>query len=264
MKQNKLIISLTLIFLSFQMTTAQTGSNNSEPKKVNFIVGGGLGFVPQYEGSNDILLIPGLTLSANWKSGQYIRLAGLGINANILSNKKWEFGPRLGFKLPRDESIVDNTNVSLLKELDFALSAGLFTRYKFGKGFDIEANYTQDISGVNDGGLANLEVGYNWKIKKFINRIAVNTSYATDNYMDTYFGVNAYNIGTSNLQFYDIDAGIKDVGASLTSIYVINKKWMLVGRLSYKNLLNKVADSPIVIEGSNHQLSGGIALTYKF
>jgi len=40
--------------------------------------------------------------------------------------------------------------------------------------------------------------------------------------MDTYFGVNANNRGTSTLSSYSADGGLKDVGLSLTVKYHLN------------------------------------------
>ena len=264
MNKIKLLLLLVLIGIFNKIALSQVSNSNSEASKVHVMAGLGIGMAPQYEGSDEFLIIPALAISANWSSGRYIRLAGLGINANILLSKKWEFGPRLGFKLPRNESFVDDVRVSDLEEIDFAISSGLFASYKFGRGFEIEANYTHDISGVNEGGLANLEVEYTRRIKRFIASVSLHTSYATEEYMTTYFGVNPNNIGTSTLSFYDADAGIKDIGASLSITYMLNKKWMLAGRFSCKTLLNNAADSPIVLEGDKNQYSGGLVMIYKF
>ena len=265
MRKIKFLLNVTLILLSLKNVSAQTNQDETKnDSKVIYTTGVGIGLVPQYEGSDEVLLLPALTFSANWNSGQYIRFAGLGIEANILSKGKWEFGPKIGFKLPRNDSFIDNENITALEESDFSLFAGLFTRYKFGNGFDAQISYIHDISAVSEGGLANLELGYTLRVKRFIHRISVNGSCATKNYMNTYFSVNTENVGTSSLPMYDLDGGIKDIGISLSSIYVITKKWGVIGRLGYKSLTGDVADSPIVMTGSSNQFSGGVILTYNF
>jgi outer membrane protein len=264
MKKITLILLLVILGISTKNALSQQASEKKGTNTVQFLTGVGIGFNHQYEGSDEVFILPGLVLSANWNSGRYIRLAGLGINANIIASKKWEFGPRIGFKLPRNGSIVDNESIASLQEINFSISSGIFIRYNFDKGFDVEANYTHDISGVNDGGLANFDIGYTWRMKRFIHRISINGTYATSNYMNTYFGVNTQNIGTSNLSMYELRGSIKDIGTAFTSTYIINKSWMIVGRIGFKSLVNRVADSPIVLEGTKNQLTGGLILTYKF
>lgn len=260
----KFLAITTVFFLTTITVMAQTAATDDDPKKVNFAIGAGAGFTPQYEGSNDILAIPALTFAANWTSGQYIRLSGLGIEANILSNNKWEFGPKLRFKLPRNEDIVDNDMVASLEEIDVSAMAGLFTRYKFGKGFDVKAEFTQDVSGVSEGGVAGLELGYTFRKHRFLTRFSANTTFATENYMDTYFGVNPENLNSSLLSFYDLDGGIKDIGATINTTYFINSKWALSGQIGYNQLLGEVADSPVVENGNSTQLSGGIIAIFRF
>ena len=252
------------MFSSVLAVAQEQKKEGDSPSKVNFTLGLAVGTGPQYEGSSEYRVMPGLAFSADWNTGQYIRLAGLGINANLISSKKWELGPRLGFMLPRNDDFVDNKELNALKEIDFALSVGAFAKYKFAKGFDIEFSYTQDVTGANDGGLGGVEVGYSWRKKRFINRVSISSSYATSNYMNTYFGINEDNRGTSTLENYSLNGGIKDVGVGFTSIYAFNQKWLLVGRLGYNVLVGEVADSPIVNLGSTNQFSGGLALTYRF
>lgn len=267
MNKIKFLIMAVVLCLITTNLMAQTKTTDNEPKKVNFAVGVGFGFTPQYKGSSDVLAIPGLTFAANWTTGQYIRLSGLGIEANILGNEKhknWEFGPKLRFKLPRNEDIVDNDMVNTLDEIDVSVMAGLFTRYKFGKGFDIKAEYAHDISGVSEGGVAGLELGYTFRKKRFLTRISTNTSFASENYMDTYFGVTPENLGTSLLPYYNVDGGIKDIRAAINTTYFINNKWAVSGQLGFTQLLGDIADSPIVDQGSASQLSGGVIAIYRF
>ena len=263
MKVSNLIMVIVL-FSSVLVVAQEQNKEGSPPSKVNFTLGLAVGTSPQYEGSKDYRVMPGVAFSVDWNTGQYIRLAGLGINANLITSKKWEVGPRLGFMLPRNDDFVDDKELNALKVIDFALSVGAFAKYKFAKGFDMEFSYTQDVTGANDGGLGGLEIGYSWRKKRFINRISVSSSYATSNYMNTYFAVNQDNRGASTLENYSLNGGIKDVGVGFTSIYAFNQKWLLVGRLGYNVLLGEVADSPIVELGSTNQFSTGLALTYRF
>lgn len=265
-KNLKLIVS-ALVFSSVTaniIAQTATDTTDTKTKKVTYTAGLGVGFGPQYEGSDDVLVIPGITFNVNWQAGQYIRLSGLGIEGNILSSKQWEFGPKINFRIPRDDNFVDNSQVSALEELDFSLLAGFFTRYKFGNGFDAKAEYTHDISGVSDGGVANLELGYTFTRQKYFIRLAMSSSLATKNYMETYFGINDQNRGNSSLTDYSINGGIKGIGFQITPTYIFNSRWMLGTSVGFRQLLGNVADSPIVRAGSESQFLGGISIIHIF
>ncbi len=263
MKKIKTIAFLIICFTVNNAFSQVTETLEDKKNKMNFSLGAGFAFIPEYEGSEDTMVIPFPVFSLDWNSGQYIRLVGLDIEANLLSNKhrKWELGPKLSFKPGRDDE-VSNIDVANLEEIDFNISAGLFGQYKFAKNFDVKAEYTHDISGVNDGGVGALEIGYTLIKKKCVFRVAATSSYATDNYMNAYFGVNPNNIGTSLFSYYELESGIKDVGAKFNTTYFLNNKWILAGQIGFSELVGDVVDSPIVT--STSQFSGGVSAMYRF
>jgi outer membrane scaffolding protein for murein synthesis (MipA/OmpV family) len=90
-------------------------------------------------------------------------------------------------------------------------------------------------------------------------------TYADDDYMDTYFGVNSGNRGSSTLPDYSADSGIKDVGINLVAHYTPWQKWGIMGLASFKTLLNDAEDSPLVDdEGDDKQFMIGIMATYRW
>ena len=263
---NKLII--TIVFFLIGISTRAQNTRNTDSivqlRKVNYSIGLGLGITNQYDGSDDYLILPNLVFSADWNNGRYIRLSGLGLDINISKNRKWEYGPIVRFKLNRNDNIVDNEAVANLESLGFGISAGLMGRYNFAKGLDIKAEYAQDISGVSDGGLALLHLRYTKFSKRFINRLTVGTSYGTERYLNTYFGVNSDNIGSSTLSNYTIGAGFRDISTSVNSTYVINRQWLLSAQIGYTRLIGDASDSPLVIQGSSNQIQGGLIAIYRF
>ena len=83
--------------------------------------------------------------------------------------------------------------------------------------------------------------------------------------MDTYFGVNAGNRGSSGLPDFKADSGLKDVGFNLVVNYTPWENWGIMGLLSYSALLNDAKDSPIVDdEGNDKQMSFGLMGTYRW
>ncbi|WP_196885444.1 MipA/OmpV family protein [Aureivirga sp. CE67] len=273
MKKYVLVLFLIGSIFYTEKSTAQTQQNSKKQdpkqqqqakmmKKVFYSVGAGAAVIPEFEGSNDYRLLPLVNFSANWMNGRYIRVNGLNTEANILKNRKWNFGPMITAKIDRDNSL-SNSVISRLPEIDFAFGAGLFGKFNY-KRFHFKASYTYDITDVSNGGLANLELGYNYRKGKIISRSTIQSSYATSNYLNTYFGVTQTGSLLSDLPVYNLEAGFKNVGLSSSFIYALNQKWMLGTAVRYNLLIGDVADSPIVSQGSEHQFVTALFALYRF
>ncbi|WP_196892047.1 MipA/OmpV family protein [Aureivirga marina] len=259
---------IKIYFFSFIISLCCISKMNAQkenvpPKKVHYTAGFGFATFAAYEGSDEYLVLPTFAFSANWNKGQYIRMSVAGIEANLLPSRKWSFGPKLTFRTPRNEDWVDNETINKLEDIDLATSVGLFTRYRFKK-FDTNFEFTQDVSGVHEGGVGRFDIGYTCRNGKWITRISASSSFATENYMSTYFGINEENVGTSSLDYYSPKAGIKDIGVGLRTTYLLNQKWMLIGSLNYTRLVGDAADSPIVALGTENQFSGALVAIYRF
>jgi outer membrane protein len=90
-------------------------------------------------------------------------------------------------------------------------------------------------------------------------------TYASEDYMSDYFGIDADDAARSGLDQFDADAGFKDVGVDLVLGFGQGPGWQasLVGR--YRYLLDDAADSPIVDEeGDENQLFAGVLVGYRF
>jgi len=91
------------------------------------------------------------------------------------------------------------------------------------------------------------------------------TTWASEDYMEAYFGINQSNSNKSGLKTFDADSGIKDVGIALPVTYSPWEHWSIMGAVAYKRLLGDAADSPVVDdEGNANQFIGGMLLIYRF
>jgi len=223
----------------------------------------GAGFAPDYEGSDDSRGIPMLMLKGSYDSGRSFTLMGPNLRVNVVPSKLYSFGPVLNYRLKRDD--VSNNSVDAMRSVDAAFEAGVFG------GVDVDnwllgAEVLTDISDEHDGTLAQLSVGYRWKARPDLSITPrVFTTYADNDYMDTYFGVNAGNRGSSGLPNFTADSGLKDAGISLAVNYTPWAQWGITGLLSYSALLNDAKDSPIVDDkGNDKQMSFGLMGTYRW
>jgi outer membrane scaffolding protein for murein synthesis (MipA/OmpV family) len=236
----------------------------SSAADVNYSLGAGVGYVPDYEGSEDYAPVPVPYFSAQWKSGRYVKLDGSVLKANLLSDKTWSLGPLLKYRKKRDDD-VDNNRVSKMDKIDAAVEAGAFLGYKFDS-WDFGVQIATDVSDKHDGTLATARTGYSFKLDSGMRtRIGASITYADDNYMDTYFSVDRNNAIRSGLKRYKAESGIKDIGVDLMILYSITDNWDIRTIIGYFALLNDAEDSPIVNdEGSNSQIKASAIFIYNF
>ena len=236
-------------------------------------VGAGIGMAPDYEGSDDHEASAAFFGRYTWESGRYVALAGTTgagqagrIKANLVPESMsdmWQAGPVLQFRNERDD--VDNDKVDSMRKVDSAVEAGAFLGLQSGP-WGGSLTYATDVSDEHDGSLIELEGSYTVAMNERLHlTFGANLTYADDDYMDTYFGVNAADAAASGLSTYSADSGIKDVGLSLTARYRLDKSWGLLGSLAYDRLLNDAEDSPLVDdEGDKNQFGATLAVTYSF
>jgi len=181
---------------------------------------------------------------------------------NLIASNTFQFGPVLNYRMGRDD--VDNKVVDRMKDIDDALEAGVYVLSKVDNWL-FGLDFLTDVSDTHDGMLVQGNVGYKLKLSDaLVVTPNVFLSYADDDYMDTYFGVNSKNVGTSLLPAYEADAGLKDFGARVVAHYTPWERWGVMGILSYSSLLNDAKDSPIVDEGDDAQMFMGLMGTYRW
>jgi outer membrane scaffolding protein for murein synthesis (MipA/OmpV family) len=151
-----------------------------------------------------------------------------------------------------------------MDEIDAAVEAGAFLGYKYDS-WDIGFQLATDVSGEHDGLLATARTGYTFKNDKMSTRFGASVTYADDDYMDTYFSVDAKDASRSGLKPYKAESGIKDVGVDLMLRYSMNENWSIRGIAAYLVLLEDAKDSPIVDdEGESGQLKASAVVIYNF
>jgi outer membrane protein len=226
-------------------------------------IGLGAGFTPDYEGSDDYQGVPLLMLKGRYDSGRSFALTGTNLRVNIVPSHDYSFGPILNYRHGRDD--VENDRVDAMEDIDAAFELGFYGSINLNSWL-LSAEFLADVSGEHDGMLGKASIGYRWKVSTDLAVIPrVFTTYADGDYMETYFGVNQGNRGTSGLPGYSADKGFKDAGVNLAVDYTPWEKWGISGLVSYSALLGDAKDSPIVDdEGDDQQLFFGVMGTYRW
>jgi outer membrane protein len=175
----------------------------------------------------------------------------------------WTLGPLLRYRLQRDD--VENNRVDRLEDVDEALELGALAGMTVNN-WNLGIEAAQDVADGHEGYLVTLMGGYSHPFTQQFNLgFNVSTTYASEDYMSTYFGIDGGDAARSGLKTFDADEGFKDVGFGLTANYHPWQNWGLMGILRYTRLIGDAADRPVVEdEGSENQLTGGVLVLYRF
>ena len=225
-------------------------------------LGLGIGWAPDYEGSDDYEAVPIPFAKVTWGEGGYVLLNGNSLRVNFF-NDSFQFGPILQYRKSR--AAVDDNRVKRMNKIDAATEAGAFVAFKFDSlllGVDAVA----DISDEYNGYLITLRGAYIATIDQGLKLTAsLSTTYADNDYMNTYFQVDSKNINSSSLSYFDADACFKDVSLGLNGDMALTSNWSLRATGVYKKLLDDAKDSPLVDDvGDDNQFFLGLTAIYNF
>ena len=227
------------------------------------IVGLGIGLAPDYEGSDDMKAVPLLQARFNFANGMNLGLFGNTLRFDMCPDTTWNVGPMLRYRAERND--VDNDKIDRMETVDAAIEAGAFLNYNI-ENWVVLFSAATDVSNAHDGSVLDFGVGYRQPLStQTLLTIFAKGSYASEDYMETYFGVDRGDAVRSGLPTYDADAEFKDVALGGLLQYNIDDRWGVLGLLQYTKLLGDAADSPLVDdEGSDNQLIVGVIGNYRF
>jgi MipA family protein len=251
---------------------ASTGDAAVDPgtgEDMSFTLGAGVGVAPDYEGSDDGELVPLLNLSvANlYHPKTFVQVLGPRLRSNFLPDDHWRLGLSGQYIKERDD--VEDDQVDDLEKVDPSVMLGLLAGYDFIgdplQDLVLELEARQDVANDN-GFLASVRGLYggqltsSWRLDAF-----VGSTWASEDYMSSYFGVGAADAVRSGLDQFDAEEGVKDVNFGGALNYRFLERWSVTALATYSRLIGDAADSPVVDEaGDENQLFGGALVNYRF
>ncbi len=230
---------------------------------------------PKYEGSDEHdyipipIVIPRMSdapdenPSAFKRFRQRVTFRGLDdVRIRALTLGRFEAGAVTGYITERDEG--DGRLLRGLGDIDGGLVAGAYSGFTLGA-LQFDAAILEKVTGD--------DTGYEWRFgveteQQITERATIvarlGTTLASEDYMQTYFGVTANQAARSRagLPVYTPEAGIKDVYFELGGTVDLTDRWQLKAGGRYGRLLGDAADSPVV--ASENQLSGVLGMAYRF
>jgi outer membrane protein len=224
-------------------------------KKWTLNIGLGGGVSPDYEGSNDYDFGFGPNISASWRDTIFYK--GKSLGANLIRNKNLKAGLIASRAAKRKED--DNDKLEGLGDVDSGIEVGGFVSYK-NKPWRFKTEARQEVESGHEGALVELSVGTDLPFAKPRVFVELATTWASDDYMESFFGVDSQQSADSGLRKYNAEAGFKDVNISISAGYPITNRWRIAAMVEYKRLLGDAADSPIVDD--KNQFVAGLGFSY--
>lgn len=237
-------------------------------------LGLGVGWLPEFEGSNDFRTVPlpSFEYENEWVE---IKPNQLGLEADLFPGAKFDLGPIVRYGSGRnDRREVDDEVVSLLEKVEDAMEIGMF----FSGGVPIDIIGIDDpgilatridiIQGLGDGhGGTTVEGAFRF-VRPVTNQLTMvgsfSLTWASGDYQRAFFSITPEDAARSGLPEFEAESGIKDVAFTVAARYKFNQRWSGSVALRLKRLIGDASDSPIVrIRGNPNQPFMGVRLEYS-
>ncbi|MGI9507582.1 MAG: MipA/OmpV family protein [Geminicoccaceae bacterium] len=249
------------------LASAEEAATDEDEAILNLTLGAGVGYEPDYEGSDDYEVSPFPFVELNAFGGLASLSIG-GLRALLPLTDHAFVGAGVGYDFGRDED--DNDALEGLGDVDGSVFGQLVGGYALDPlSFAlIVSGDIGDIGGKgHEGYTVDVQAGYEVELIEDKAGLSFGTglTWASENYTEAFFGVSAAQAAASGLDQFDTEAGFKSAGVELGASYRLTDSVGLQLELGYSRLLGDAADSPIVAdEGSPNQFSTSLVLTVGF
>lgn len=223
-----------------------------ETREIVLDLGAGVQLQPKFPTSREYEAVPYPIVR--------LRFLRLPIIGDVVTGRERALSIYPSFNFIGERSESDAAYLVGTRDVDFAVELGGGIAYRTGP-FRIFGEARYGVTGHN--GLV-AEAGIDAIIDvfdRFELRVGPRISAATDDYMDTYFGVDT---PTPFLDAFDPDAGFRDVGLAAEATYELTDNVLIHGRAGFTTYIGDAADSPITEQGSETEGTVGIGITYRF
>jgi MipA family protein len=250
----------TLAFAPFSaFGQPQVPTLDETPTQYSMDMGVGLQFKPKYPGADEYLIVPFPIFGV-----QRFFVPGLG---QVVDGKKetraFFIYPSFDFNGRRNPS--DSSDLTGTEEIDWALEVGLAVGYRY----DWLRGTVKMRQGFNGHHGQVVELGLDVVANpndSFQFSIGPRLTWASEDYMDTYFGVSSAEAAApgSVLKPYAPDSSFESAGIEALASYNLTERTRFHLRGGWQRYIGDAVKSPIVSVGDENNFSIGVGLSYRF
>jgi len=249
---------------------AQDGRPPAAPEGWNVSLGAASVFGPIYQGADDygLSVFPDIRIAYG---DRFFASVPEGLGYRIVNTPLWKGGPIARIRFGRDESsggspfllAGDTDDLEGLGDIPAAAELGGFLERRLGA-FSLRAEARRGF-GAHQGVIGDVSAGYARRFGETLVTAGPRATFATADYVERYFGVDAGQAVASVLAAFDPDGGLVSWGAGVSAVRPVNSHLTAAVIANYERIAGDAADSPIVRDrGDADQVSAILSLSYRF
>lgn len=238
------------------------------PQGTTLTLGGGVGVTPRYSGSDENRVSTALVLDYSMHNGFFVSSTrGLGYG-NSLGNV--DYSAALSYRTGRKDHNVDSDTMSdgsdHLRGMGNVKGSALGVvglGYKLTNWLSAQLQAEVPFSQRDNGAALHFGiVSPLYHSPKNSVTLGLTSSWGTNDYMQTYYGVSATQSGASGFTQYTAGSGIYAWSLNLDWTHNFTERWSVVADAGYTQLAGDARNSPIVQRKASP--TGSLTVTYRF
>lgn len=256
--------------IAISATNASAQSRRPASSDWNVSVGLAPVYSPVFEGSDDYALSVFPDLRVRYKDDFFASVPE-GMGYNIINEDGIKAGPLVKIRFGRSEEdggspfLVTGESRALrgLGDVSTAGEAGGFFQYT-AHSLSLRTELRQGFGG-HTGWLWDNSLNYNGNSGPVRYSFGPRLSFAGQDYVNTYFGIDANQSARSGLGTYRNDGGLASYGFGASAMIPVSDTISVTAFTGYTRLADNLADSPLVrSRGSANQFTLGLGVGYRF
>jgi len=238
------------------------------PQGTTLTLGGGVGVAPRYSGSDENRVSTALVLDYSMRNGFFVSSTrGLGYG-NSLGNL--DYSAALSYRTGRKDHNVDSDTMSdgsdHLRGMGNVKGSALGVvglGYKLTNWLSAQVQAEVPFSQRDNGAALHFGiVSPLYHSPKNSVTLGLTSSWGTNDYMQTYYGVSAAQSAASGFTQYHAGSGIYACSLNLDWTHNFTESWSVVADAGYTQLAGDARNSPIVQRKASP--TGSLTVTYRF
>ncbi|MEX2642418.1 MAG: MipA/OmpV family protein [Acetobacterales bacterium] len=222
-------------------------------------IGGGVILRPEYEGGSDFEAAPLPWVDVTWRNRVFLHTEN-GLGLNLRRTRNVQVAATLNVDLGRQED--DSDDLRGLGDIDESLEVGGLFELVNGH-WRVHGSAALGVTDGHEGVIADLGFKYGARYgQRSVVTLGPTMTVASDQYMQSYFGVDAQQSARSGLPQHEATLGIKDFTLEGQFTHYVTPNWAVSAKGEAVMLFGDAADSPIVQE--DMYFTAALVLTYGF